>query len=121
MDTNRWLAAKRTSIVNKYADQASAVYAPMQRDGRFPDSRPEGRAIETEHFVPSTAMGLQALQNYFPKAALDINVQVRMSAATMLLIASPRGSRDGLVMPLFVSVRFERDNRVLRAPLASNR
>lgn len=79
MDTNRWLAAKQTSIVDKYADQASGVYAPLQRDGRFPDTRPADRVIETEHFVPATAAGLQALENFLPRGALDTRIKVRRS------------------------------------------
>jgi hypothetical protein len=52
------------------------VYAPLQRDGRFPDSGPKGKAIESEHFVPTSAAGLEALESYLPKKALDMTPKV---------------------------------------------
>jgi hypothetical protein len=77
VDTNRRLAAKQASIVDKYADAASDVYAPVQRAGRFPDTCPPGRPIETEHFVPGSAAGLQALEAFLPKGALEPRNRVR--------------------------------------------
>lgn len=74
---NRWLAAKEESVVDLYSNPGSRVYAPLQRAGRFPDSSPNGKAIESEHFVPTSAAGLEALEKYLPKAALDMTSQVR--------------------------------------------
>jgi hypothetical protein len=73
---SHWPASKELSIIDKYADPASGVYAPLQREGRFPDSRPKGRVIETEHFVPSSTAGLQALENFLPKGAKDMRIKV---------------------------------------------
>ena len=79
MGTNRWLREKQTSIIDKYANQASDVYAPLQREGRFPETRPQGQAIETEHFVPNNAAGLQALEAFLPSGALDTSFKVSSS------------------------------------------
>ena len=52
------------------------MYAPVQRDGRFPDSRPKGKGIETEHFVPSAIAGIQALEDYLPEKLLETTIKV---------------------------------------------
>lgn len=63
--------------MDTYADAGSAVYAPLQRDGRFPDSRPQGKTIETEHFLPTNASGIDALEAFLPKGALEPRIKVR--------------------------------------------
>ena len=44
----------KLTVVEKYANFGSSAYAPVQRDGRFPDSKPHGKTIETEGFQPAT-------------------------------------------------------------------
>lgn len=80
MDRNRWQAAKAESIVDVYAHGGSRVYAPLQRDGRFPDAPPRGGAVETEHFAPSHEAGLDTLAQYLPKGALDVKPKARAPA-----------------------------------------
>ena len=93
--TNRWLLAKQASIVDQYADYSSEVYAPLQRHGRFPDTQPPRQAIETEHFVPGTSAGLQALERHLPVGALQPRIKVR--AASLCSRCTPRHvSRGGL-------------------------
>jgi hypothetical protein len=67
---------KNESIIDAYAFPGSSVYAPLQREGKFPDSRPAGQGIETEHFVPTAVAGLQALEDYLPKKLLEMNIKV---------------------------------------------
>lgn len=76
VDKNRYQTKMSESIIDKYAFPGSSVYAPPQREGRFPDSRPKGKGIETEHFVPSAMAGLQALEEYLPKRMLEARIQV---------------------------------------------
>jgi hypothetical protein len=79
VDKNRYQTKKSESIIDLYAFPGSSVYAPLQREGRFPDSRPKGKGIETEHFVPSAVAGLQALEEYLPKRLLKMKIKVRNS------------------------------------------
>lgn len=75
VDKNWWQQQKAESIIDAYAHPGSRVYAPPQREGRFPDTRPKGRLIETEHFVPTALAGLEALESYLPKKLLDVKVK----------------------------------------------
>lgn len=76
VDKNWWQQQKAESIIDAYAHPGSRVYAPLQREGRFPDTRPKGRTIETEHFVPSVLAGVEALESYLPKKLLEVKVKV---------------------------------------------
>lgn len=76
VDKNWWQQQKAESIIDAYAHPGSRVYAPLQREGRFPDTRPKGRSIETEHFVPSVLAGVEALESYLPKKLLEVKVKV---------------------------------------------
>ena len=44
----------KPTIVEKYANFGSTTYAPLQRDGRFPESKPLGKDVETEGYAPVT-------------------------------------------------------------------
>lgn len=77
------------SIIDKYADYGSSVYAPLQREGRFPDAiKPAAataavagqsvgvqatqcRLVDAETLAPSTLAGLQELQSSLPARALQ--------------------------------------------------
>ena len=45
---------QKLTIVEKYANFGSSTYAPVQRDGRFPETARNGKPIETEGFQPAT-------------------------------------------------------------------
>lgn len=83
VDKNRYQTRMSESIIDTYAFPGSSVYAPLQRDGRFPDSRPKGKGIETEHFVPSAMAGLQALEDYLPRRLLETKIKVRTVGLTL--------------------------------------
>jgi hypothetical protein len=79
-----------SSIIDKYADYGSPVYAPLQREGRFPDAikpsaaagsagMPAGNAAgaaarevpDIASLAPSSLAGLQELQASLPARALQ--------------------------------------------------
>eukprot|EP00775_Hariotina_reticulata_P013103 gene13103-13231_t len=100
---------QQPSIIDKYADFASSVYAPPQREGRFPDAvRPAGGLpgtlrnfaamqqmpahVDADMLTPSTLAGLQQLESslpgkilqpkmYKPKVPAKLNYQQRVEAA----------------------------------------
>lgn len=75
VDTNRFNSKR--SIITTYSDMGSRAYAPLQREGTFPDSKPKGKEIITEHFAPSNATGLDALESFLPRRLLEMKPQVR--------------------------------------------
>jgi len=56
----------KLAVVEKYAQYSSSMYAPLQREGRFPDSGPAGKPVETEGFAPATLQGLSELEATLP-------------------------------------------------------
>jgi hypothetical protein len=100
---------QQLSIIDKYASFASSVYAPPQREGRFPDAlRPAGALpstsssaalmqkmpvqVDADMLAPSTLAGLQQLEASLsgrvlqpkmqkPKAPAKLNYQQRAEAA----------------------------------------
>lgn len=40
--------AKHKSMIDQYANFGSTVYAPVQREGKFPDKRPKGQEVQTQ-------------------------------------------------------------------------
>ncbi|WIA14289.1 hypothetical protein OEZ85_002823 [Tetradesmus obliquus] len=74
------------SIIDKYADFGSPVYAPLQREGRFPDAIKPSAAVspaataagagarqlpDVQSLAPSSLAGLQELQASLPSRALQ--------------------------------------------------
>lgn len=57
----------RTGLVAQYADYGSSLYAPIQRDGKFPDSRPKGQEIATSTYQPVGLSGLNELEASMPR------------------------------------------------------
>lgn len=109
VDKNRYQTKMSESIIDTYAFPGSSVYAPLQRDGRFPDSRPKGKGIETEHFVPSAMAGIQALEEYLPKRLLETSIKVLPVAQTVysvgqhMCLSSVPAHLMGLVRPALFS------------------
>ncbi|MEW5301113.1 MAG: hypothetical protein WDW36_003993 [Sanguina aurantia] len=62
---------QKPSIVERYVSYSSDVYAPMQREGRFPETKPQGKEIETEGYVPSTLAGVADLEAFLPARLLE--------------------------------------------------
>lgn len=84
---------QKASIIDKYADYGSAVYAPLQREGRFPDvvkaptaagalvpqqigtgvQKPgvQKPGLNADQFVPASITGLHDLQSSLPIRALE--------------------------------------------------
>ena len=73
-DPNR---ARRPGIIDKYSQYSSGVYAPMQREGRFPDTRPVDQHIDTRPFQPSSYAEVLELEASLPQRQLVAKVQVR--------------------------------------------
>lgn len=63
---------KKKTIIQKYGDFGSDVYAPLQRDGRFPDVKPQGKDIDPEPFVPRTLNSLYDLENSVPASKFEV-------------------------------------------------
>eukprot|EP00201_Polytomella_parva_P022574 CAMPEP_0175045130 /NCGR_PEP_ID=MMETSP0052_2-20121109/4223_1 /TAXON_ID=51329 ORGANISM="Polytomella parva, Strain SAG 63-3" /NCGR_SAMPLE_ID=MMETSP0052_2 /ASSEMBLY_ACC=CAM_ASM_000194 /LENGTH=444 /DNA_ID=CAMNT_0016308569 /DNA_START=41 /DNA_END=1371 /DNA_ORIENTATION=+ len=58
------------SRVEKYTDFGSSIYAPLQREGRFPEDPPNGLRIETEGFAPHTIQEVADLEAFLPQKLL---------------------------------------------------
>lgn len=63
---------EKKTIIQKYGDFGSDVYAPLQRAGRFPDSKPAGREINPDQFTPKTLHGIYDLENSVPERKLEV-------------------------------------------------
>lgn len=57
------------NIVQAYADYGSSKYAPVTRDGRFPESA--GQRVESELFSPASLRGVLDLEASLPRKMLD--------------------------------------------------
>ena len=68
---------QKPDITDRYSQYSSGVYAPMQREGRFPDSRPVDQRIDTRPYQPSTYAELLELEASLPQRHLMAKVQVR--------------------------------------------
>ncbi len=68
---------QKPDIIDRYSQYSSGVYAPMQREGRFPDSRPMDQRIDTRPYQPSTYAELLELEASLPQRHLMAKVQVR--------------------------------------------
>ncbi|GIL52182.1 hypothetical protein Vafri_8117, partial [Volvox africanus] len=61
----------KPTIVERYANFGSGTYAPLQREGRFPESKPMGQEIETEGYEPASLKGLLELEAFLPTRLLN--------------------------------------------------
>ena len=77
--------AYKPDIIDKYSCYSSGVYAPLQREGRFPDTRPVDQRIDTRPYQPSTYSELLDLEASLPKRHLLAKVQVGMVFAGHLI------------------------------------
>lgn len=68
--------AYKPDIIDKYSQYSSGVYAPMQREGRFPDTRPLDQRIDTRPYQPSSYAELLDLEASLPQRHLMAKVQV---------------------------------------------
>ncbi|DBA91605.1 hypothetical protein WJX77_012297 [Trebouxia sp. C0004] len=66
---------QKPDIIDRYSQYSSGVYAPMQREGRFPDSRPVDQRIDTRPYQPSTYAELLELEASLPQRHLMAKVQ----------------------------------------------
>ncbi|CAG9464752.1 unnamed protein product [Pedinophyceae sp. YPF-701] len=65
-------ATAKRSIIDDYADFASRVYAPLQREGRFPDAVPKGGAeVDPAPFLPRTVDDVIMLEGTLHQGALE--------------------------------------------------
>ena len=67
---------RKPDIIDKYSCYSSGVYAPMQREGRFPDTRPVDQRIDTRPFQPNSYAELVELEASLPQRKLLAKVQV---------------------------------------------
>jgi hypothetical protein len=58
------------TIIDDYASFASTVYAPVTREGKFPDTRPRGQEIDPKPFEPTTFHGILSLEASMPASAM---------------------------------------------------
>ncbi|CAD7704327.1 unnamed protein product, partial [Ostreobium quekettii] len=84
LTTSRKKAAQRgkpaRTWVQKYADSGSNIYAPLQREGRFPHSRPKGQEIATEAFQPQDLKRLGDLEKSMAGALTFVASKARSKA-----------------------------------------
>eukprot|EP00227_Mantoniella_beaufortii_P019466 CAMPEP_0197584104 /NCGR_PEP_ID=MMETSP1326-20131121/6810_1 /TAXON_ID=1155430 /ORGANISM="Genus nov. species nov., Strain RCC2288" /LENGTH=1093 /DNA_ID=CAMNT_0043148417 /DNA_START=227 /DNA_END=3508 /DNA_ORIENTATION=+ len=78
------------TIVDDYATFSSTVYAPMTREGKFPDTKPVGNEIDPKPFEPTTYRGILELEVSMPTSAT-------VSTAAFKLLANKvvRGKASG--------------------------
>ena len=67
---------KKKTIIQKYGDFGSEVYAPLQREGRFPDSSAHGPKLDPEPFVPRTLTSLYELEASAPTRKFEVSGSV---------------------------------------------
>eukprot|EP00195_Chlamydomonas_chlamydogama_P000588 CAMPEP_0202922768 /NCGR_PEP_ID=MMETSP1392-20130828/78098_1 /ASSEMBLY_ACC=CAM_ASM_000868 /TAXON_ID=225041 /ORGANISM="Chlamydomonas chlamydogama, Strain SAG 11-48b" /LENGTH=1175 /DNA_ID=CAMNT_0049616413 /DNA_START=82 /DNA_END=3609 /DNA_ORIENTATION=- len=63
---------QKPTVVERYANFGSNTYAPVQREGRFPDNK----TIETEGFQPVTLQGISELESHLPARLLNPKIHV---------------------------------------------
>lgn len=78
--------ACKPDIIDKYSRYSSEVYAPLQREGRFPDTRPVDQRIDTRPYQPSTYSELLDLEASLPKRHLLAKVQVGVVFAGLYML-----------------------------------
>ncbi|GMH37824.1 hypothetical protein BSKO_05697 [Bryopsis sp. KO-2023] len=93
LDSERKLARvlrpqRKPSIVQKYGNYGSSAYAPLQRDGQFPDNRPAGKEIVTETFQPETVEEINSLEEHMAPYLREVVVKTKFQNAR-----KPQGSR----------------------------
>ena len=57
------------TLVDDYATFSSNVYAPITREGKFPDTKPQGQEIDPKPFEPTTYRGILELEASMPASA----------------------------------------------------
>lgn len=98
----------KSKVIQQYADYGSALYAPPQRDGHFPDVIPVGAAtagqlshtrggsssptkqLHPSQFAPNSIASLAELEASLPKKALKLSGQQRLSAQSQKLTYKQR-------------------------------
>ena len=91
--------AYKPDIIDKYSRYSSGVYAPLQREGRFPDTRPVDQRIDTRPYQPSTYSELLELEASLPKRHLLAKVQVGVEFAGQFdLLGIVHGNRCQLLL-----------------------
>lgn len=80
--------AYKPDIIDKYSKFSSGVYGPMQREGRFPDTRPVDQRIDTRPYQPSTYTELLDLEASLPQRLLMAKVQVRLVPCAKIGVAA---------------------------------
>ena len=78
--------AHKPDIIDKYSRYSSGVYAPLQREGRFPDTRPADQRINTRPYQPSNYSELLELEASLPKQHLLAKVQVGIVFAGQVML-----------------------------------
>lgn len=68
----------KPDIIDRYSQYSSGVYAPLQREGRFPDTRPLDQRIDTRPYQPTTYSELLELEATLPPRHLLAKVQVEI-------------------------------------------
>ena len=59
------------TLVDDYATFSSTIYAPMTREGKFPDTKPQGQEIDPKPFEPTTYRGILELEASMPASATE--------------------------------------------------
>lgn len=82
--------AYKPDIIDRYSRYSSGVYAPLQREGRFPDTRPLDQRIDTGPYQPSTYSELLELEASLPQRHLMAKVQVGVPCYALCMRKLPK-------------------------------
>ena len=70
----------RRDIIGDYANFGSKVYAPLQRDGRFPERRAPGDEIDPSQFLPADVKTTMSLERSLPPGTLKVKPELPKKA-----------------------------------------
>lgn len=66
----------KRDIIAEYADYGSKIYAPLQRDGRFPESRPRGQEIDPLRYIDTSKRAVLQLDQTLPPGTLKVRPEL---------------------------------------------
>ena len=75
---------------DEYADYGSQIYAPVQRQGRFPETQPRGKEIDPSPFEPASLRQLDDLHETLGPSRLHATVKVPPSRESLTMTARQR-------------------------------
>lgn len=66
----------KRDIIAEYANFGSKVYAPLQREGRFPESHPKGAEIDPSRYLDQSKRAVMTLERTLPPGTLKVKAEL---------------------------------------------